>query len=349
MRYIHVYTAILFIVLIAPCGTCSINSHYDALQSSDVIELRDLKIGIDLSHSPEHSEFANFIGNYSIANTVLEITDFNQIKDLDILIIPASNQSYTQTELELLKNWLNNKKGILLIGGDSDYEGHFKANNALNPLLEFLGSQLRFDSGAISDPVCNDNAPYRVLATLPRFGDIGAEVNKDLNQLSLHGPNTIFAYINNAPRDLRNANISNVEILFSYSPYSEPLDQDSSMTDTDFYCYYANTGGEYPAVVLEKISGSYVVLSGECIYSDYMGMFNERSRFYSSDNYMFVIRLLNCLYDRLYTTSANTSETSEKNGFTFSVPLDYVPILLGLTIVVFVGRLKKGHLKRSKR
>ena len=312
-------------------------------QLSSTISFSYVKIGIDTSHMPNHITFDDFINNYTSAgNDVFELDNLNNIDQLNALLIPGSRTSYTDEELNAIAQWFHQGHKLLFITADSDYSGIFQSDASLNPLLRFLNSSLRFDSGAVADAIHNDGMSYRVIATQPGNGTIGSQVNIGITQILLHGPTTVFGVIDGQAVDLRNTTIPNVEILFSYSNDSQILDQDVSEVDSDFYFYHTEKQGDYPAVVAEKMNNSYLLLAGECLFTDYKYMFGTTGEHGTPiDNHYFTIRLLNYFYE-LYWKSEITTKLTTTTTNTSTVRFDLISpfVFLAFGVLALVAKRK---------
>lgn len=273
---------------------------------STSIKVKDKIIMIDVTHDAYHTEVENFKGNLTEATNVTVVTlesDFltNFDADADALFMSGPNATYTGEEVKAIKDWFVQGGKFLFIGGDSDYGGLFSPL-AINNLLRTLGASIRLDSTSISDENNNDGASYRVAATQPGTGDVATKVTEGMEAgFILHGPCSILG-INTTTAvpeylDLRTATLPNVEILYKYSAVAVATDSDVSELPTDLYAE-SETEGNYPAVVLETIGNSYLVLAGEAIFTDYKSMydqFTETGEYNGGVTYgqMFVNNLIN--------------------------------------------------------
>ncbi|MHA1304071.1 MAG: hypothetical protein ACTSQE_06045 [Candidatus Heimdallarchaeaceae archaeon] len=278
-----------------------------AVQSSS-IEFSGKKIAIDISHFPVHVTFDDFESIFSEAgNTVDQIENFTDINSYDILLIPGSRINYSTSDMSVIQSWFEQPDKLLWVAGDSDYSGLFLSHVSLNPLLEYLGSQLRLDSGAVSDLESNDGTGYRVIATKPGNGPIGSKVNEDVHRLLLHGPTAIYGVQDGNPVDLRFEELPNVEVLFSYNDSAEMLDQDYSDLPSDFY-KIQEVEGSYPAVVVEKLDSSTLIVSGEALFSSYKNMYGEVGEHDSEiQGKLFVNNLFNYFFKPRGTSFNSTS------------------------------------------
>ncbi|UJG44765.1 MAG: hypothetical protein K9W46_06175 [Candidatus Heimdallarchaeum endolithica] len=269
------------------------------------IKVKNKTIMIDVSHGAYHTSVENFKGNLTEAkNTVVMLESdllTNFTADADALFMSGPDEMYTGEETQKIKDWFNQGGKFLFIGGDSDYGGYFSPV-AINNLLRNLGANIRLDSTSISDETNNDGASYRVAATQPGTGDVATKVTEGMEAgFILHGPCSILG-INTTTAvpeylDLRTATLPNVEILYKYSAVAVATDSDVSELPTDLYAE-SETEGNYPAVVLETIGNSYLVLAGEAIFTDYKSMydqFTETGEYNDGVTYgqMFVNNLIN--------------------------------------------------------
>jgi len=297
------------------------------VQASE-IRLSKKKIAIDIGHSPMHITYDLFKTDYlESGNIVDEIENFTNINDYDMLLIPASRINYTSDEMNVIKTWFSNPDKLLWIAGDSDYAGQFISHKSINPLLEYIDSKLRLDSGAVSDLYSNDGTGYRVIATNPGTGDIGSVVNEGVERLLLHGPTAVYGMENGNFVDLRTQTIEGIEVLFSYNESAEMLDQDYSNTESDFYISL-DEKGNYPAVVYEDFGESHLIVSGEVLFSTYKNMYGEEGEHGSPiQGKLFVNNLLNYFYK------------------TTSLPIIFL-IIIGLLSVVAIIAL---YIRQKKR
>jgi hypothetical protein len=152
---------------------------------------RTVTIAVDLAHD-ESDKYLGFIqGNitsvvidgvtYSInwvnITSGMSITS-DLLSGVDILLIGQPTVSLGPDEMESIKTWLFTGNKVLYIAGDSDYGGGPASINAVNSLLEYIGSKLRLEHAAVYTPYpdtrsyiykgveypTNAKAYYRVLA-----------------------------------------------------------------------------------------------------------------------------------------------------------------------------------------
>lgn len=245
------------------------------------IKITGKTIVIDITKSPSHTEFVNLDGNLTNAlNTVnIESTDLETSINADALIISTPTTDYNTTELTNILNFLSSGNKSLFIGGDADFGGF--NNSFINNLLEFIGSKIRLDSSQIVDPDYNDGMDYRVAAINYGAGPIGTNVsNGCIAGIIMHGTSAVLGYENSNVVDLRTNPIEGVEILLSFSDNSTAQDTNGSDNEYDLYSKdLPDETGNYPAVVCETLlfdgKKSFIILSGEVIFSDYKTQYDQ--------------------------------------------------------------------------
>ena len=253
-------------------------------QDYSVENFNGKNIVIDVAHGSYHTDFVNIISNltsYGASVTVMNeaFSINNYFETVDVMMLPDSDSEFTDTEKTDLKNWLVSGNKTLWISGDSDYASYYLPAEA-NSLLGYLGAHLRITSESITDPECNDDASYRVIANETGDNPIAQAVTEGVNQVVFHGPTAIAGY-DGGLVDLRTTDIPNVDVIMSTSAAANIEDSDLSATDYDFYSGISSLNGTYPILVMEKIGNSYIILSGETIFADYKnmyGLFSEYER-----------------------------------------------------------------------
>ncbi len=209
------------------------------------------------------STFRNITGSFSIPSST------------NVLLIPASNISFTGTELDTINNWFTSGDARLLwVAGDSDYGGYYPPGPN-NEILSTLGVNLRMGADGVSDVVNNDGASYRIAAQTPMSdGEINSIVTKGVSSAIFHAPGPVLGYQSGTVVDLTQTSIEGVEIIMKASINATIIDQDLSGTELDYYSNH-NINTSYPLVAMQSMGNNkYVVVSGEVIYSDYRNMYD---------------------------------------------------------------------------
>ncbi len=241
---------------------------------------KDLVVVIDDSHTPQHADsYGNITEALEDAESEIDvITEFEVSEETNVLIIPASTANYTADELDEIKDWFDAEEPRLLwVAGDSDYGGYFTPEFSTNAILAKLESQLRIGAESVSDAVSNDGASYRVFANDPQDdGDINEILTDGVDGCVFHGPSPIVGYTTTVV-DLRTADLDDVEIIMKSSADALSQDGDGSDNEFDFYEDIATTGG-YPMMAIETMDDDkFILVSGECTFSDYKAMYGEET------------------------------------------------------------------------
>ena len=256
-----------------------------SMSNVPVVQAQDNKpvILIDISHGSYHTEFTHFAGNWTekgfnvtiLSNPNVSIADMLN-DNVKALLLPGNKVNYTATELAAIKSWFEQGHRLLWVAGDSDYGGHFNSNSALNPLLAYLGANLRLSTDAVDDTQSNDGASYRVIANETGTDPVAKLLTRNVTRAVFHGPTSVLGW-NNGPVDLRNTTINgaNISVVMKSSAAAKAIDQDVSYNPTyDYYTYSTNITGYYPMLVVQFMSNSMLVVSGEANFADYKNMYS---------------------------------------------------------------------------
>jgi hypothetical protein len=244
---------------------------------------------IDYAHAAFNSnydKFADHLLSWGYNVTKFDSGNFTgtTFDGVDVLIIPASNYNYTNTELTAVKNWFDLGQKAIWVAGDSDFGSN--PNWALrgNQILSEIGSQLRLESGAVESDI-NFKATYRVSAPVYNFNGTnswdlvnGLPYQGADAMASFHGPTAVIAKNTTSYYNLENNQFTNVEWVVkatnaTFLPNTSPADADGAQVHTN------NQEGDFVMMALETNAGagstSKVVVSGENIFSTYKNMFND--------------------------------------------------------------------------
>ncbi len=237
---------------------------------------------IDISHGSYHTDYNWFVGNWtekgfdvmvwSNPNVTLSSLLNDSVK---AVLLPGAKVPYSDADLSALKSWFEAGNKLLWVAGDSDYGGYFNASSSLNPVLEYLGANLRLSWDAVDDTQSNDGASYRVIANETGTDEVAKCLTRDVKRAVFHGPTSVLGWENNAPVDLRNTTIDGVSVVMKSSAAAKTIDQDVSLNPTyDYYTYTAkNITGNYPLLVVQFMKNSMLVVSGEANFADYKNMY----------------------------------------------------------------------------
>jgi hypothetical protein len=156
-----------------------------------VAQSRTIVIAVDLAHG-ESDKYLGYIQRNITSVTVDGVTytinwinitkgmkiTLDLLRNVDILLIGQPTTSFAPEEMEAIKTWLQSGNKVLYIAGDSDYGGGPNTIDAVNKLLEYIGSKLRLEQASVYTPYpdvrtyvykgveypTNAKAYYRVLA-----------------------------------------------------------------------------------------------------------------------------------------------------------------------------------------
>jgi len=134
---------------------------------------RTIVIAVDLAHG-ERDRYLGYIQGNITSVTIDGVTYPIQwinitpgmsitselLANVDILLIGQPTVSFTPEEMDAIKNWLLSGDKVLYIAGDSDYGGGPASIDAVNTLLEYLGSKLRLEHAGVYTYV-NDTYTYK--------------------------------------------------------------------------------------------------------------------------------------------------------------------------------------------
>ncbi|MCH8907895.1 MAG: hypothetical protein IH840_12475 [Candidatus Heimdallarchaeota archaeon] len=250
------------------------------------------------------TDYKGLVANYTAAgNTVTVVTEtnwnftVNDTTGYDALFVSVWGSDIfnetTNLQVQSIKTWFDLGSKLLWVGGESDFAGNWIANKT-NPLLQALGTNLRFDAGAVGDSVSNDgDGSHRVVANVTGVNSTFVfAVTQGFKEMIFHGATPIYYDMAGVSKDLRNMTLpSTIDVVINTSRFAEAQDQDTSVGNDDYYKYinisapdYHDINGSFPMLVVDWAAGSsdsVLVLSGERVFSDYKNMYGtirEKSR-----------------------------------------------------------------------
>lgn len=127
-------------------------------------EKTSVTIAVDLAHGESDKYLAYIQGNITevtVAGKTYQINWLNittsissdLLANVDILLIGQPRVSLTPSEMDAIMNWLKKGNKVLYVAGDSDYNPGQTTINAVNKFLEYIGSKLRLEQGAVYSEV----------------------------------------------------------------------------------------------------------------------------------------------------------------------------------------------------
>jgi Membrane-anchored protein predicted to be involved in regulation of amylopullulanase len=127
-------------------------------------EKTTITIAVDLAHG-ESDKYLNYIqGNITevtVAGKTYQIKWLNIttpitseiLSGVDILLIGQPRVGFTVDEMDAIVNWLKSGNKALYVAGDSDYNPGQTTIDVVNKFLEYIGSKLRLEQGAVYSEV----------------------------------------------------------------------------------------------------------------------------------------------------------------------------------------------------
>ncbi len=294
-------------------------------------------IAFDIYHEGYHTTAAELdpiIGNFTEAgNNAFYINETWELaKTVDALFLTGSQLNFTNEQADI-KKWLEAGEKFIFASSDSDYGGSTDYA-PLNDLLDYIGTQIRFASISVEEPVLCDSSAYRAAATV--FGDSEIALTLTMGMYKgfiTHGPTAIIGYDGTDVVDIRTVAMDNVSVIVSYSANASAADSDTSETPFDYYATVG--GGFYPAVVYEYLVeyDSHLILASEAIYSYYKQMYNDETEKGAYNNGL--------TYGRLFVNNIiNHFIKADSGKAPFSFAFAIIP-LIGLGVIYTIVRRRK--------
>jgi PGF-CTERM protein len=213
-------------------------------------------------------------------DVVLEMTD--------ILILNAPDY-LTDFDVNTITTWWNTGNRSLWFIGESDYGGYWDPAD-LNALAVDLGSKVIIVDDAISDPVSQDGASYRVVANQTNPAGTWDAVLRswatDVTNVSMHGPTYVHPWNGdnegNAGAGLTWAADADIDWIVNSSKYATVQDQDGD-DDALWEGVAPLTNASLAMVAAQWNAGpwgdSNMVFAGESFFADYKEMFGYVARY----------------------------------------------------------------------
>ncbi|MHA1973178.1 MAG: hypothetical protein ACTSW1_09305 [Candidatus Hodarchaeales archaeon] len=210
----------------------------------------------------------------------------------DILILNAPDY-LTDSDKEVITDWWNTGNRTIWFVGESDYGGYWNPAD-LNELAVDLGSNIIIVDDAISDPVSQDGASYRVIANTtnsdPTWDNVLRQWSPEITNITMHGPTYVAPWTgdntgnvtSNPGAQVTWASLPNADWIVNSSKYATVKDQD--FDDGDVWEGVAPLStGSFAMVATQWNVGpwinSKVIFSGESIFADYKDMFGHTARY----------------------------------------------------------------------
>ena len=221
---------------------------------------------------------------------ILEMTDILVLNSQDFL---------TDYDVWVIEHWWNTGNRTLWVVGDSDYGGYWYPTD-LNELIVNLGGHIIMVDDAISDPVSNDGASYRVVCNVTNDDSawdtlLRTPYTPDIVNTSFHGPTYVAPWTGtiSGNKTLEPAamvewdDLQYADWIINTSIYAQVQDQDGDDDDV-WEDNVPLSNGSVAMLAVEDNLGpwtdSKLVVAGEAFFSDYKEMFGYIQRYANGSN-----------------------------------------------------------------
>jgi len=198
---------------------------------------------------------------------------------VDVLIIGQPTLILAPEEVDAVTAWFQQEGYIrvLWVAGDSDYpaQGSEVAQQAMNQVLEAIGSKIRADYVSVEDEESFAGRTYRVIGLVnpsPEVACLGCGAEKAL----FHGPGPLYAINDNGePVNPVETPVPGVYVVVTTSEKGKIVQHQAAPDGLDPE-FYTNIGeyGVFPLLLVEDMTGDdgvpkRVIASGETPYGGY--------------------------------------------------------------------------------
>lgn len=204
----------------------------------------------------------------------------DNLNDVDVVIIGQPTQPFSPDEIQAIVDWFNAEGAprLIWVAGDSDYpaQGSETAQQAMNMILEALGSKIRADYVSVEDEQSYAGKTYRVVGLVepdPEVSFLACGAEKAL----FHGPGPLYALDENGnPVNPVETKVPGVYVVVTTTDKGKIVQHQSiegGGLDPEFY---TNIGsyGKFPLLLVEDKTGDdgvpkRIIASGETPYGGY--------------------------------------------------------------------------------
>ncbi len=231
--------------------------------SSIVVDVLPKNIVVDCAHGNIDFFTGRFAGmkmdlynrhGFSMKSVSKMITP-SAIEDAFVLIIPEPKEALAAEELTTIKEFVA-KGGSVMLFLKSDYKD-LSAPHLVNPILQTIGSRIRFNDDQFCDPTNNIGPPFRAFVHV--FPD---PIIQGVSQLLMRNCGTL---VNHKMQGLTAA--QGLHLLAVGDDDSYNVDTDG-MNDCSFYYASATPRLPIPVVAAEDLGTGRVACFGEPLYDD---------------------------------------------------------------------------------
>ncbi|MHA2253763.1 MAG: hypothetical protein ACXAD7_25610, partial [Candidatus Kariarchaeaceae archaeon] len=211
------------------------------------------------------------------------------LANAEILILNAPD-FMTPADNATVKKWFDMGGKALWVIGESDYGGYWSPAD-LNELIVNLGGSVILVDDAVSDPVSQDGASYRVIANVtnpdPTWDNLlRTGWSPDIRNISMHGPTAVAPWTGGAHGNKTTNvganttwdNLPNADWLINSSKYAAIQDQDGDDDDV-WEGPTPLVNASVAMVAIETVGTNKMVYAGESFFADYKEMFGKVARY----------------------------------------------------------------------
>ncbi|MCE4612110.1 MAG: hypothetical protein F7B17_09085 [Desulfurococcales archaeon] len=207
------------------------------------------------------------------------------LSDVDVLLIGQATSLLSADEVEAIRQWASQGRKAVWVAGDSDYpaQGSEIAQQAVNQVLEALGSSIRIDYVSVEDYTSNAGRSYRVVGVVdpdPPFTFLKQGLPNG-GKVLFHGPGALYAIGANGepvnPLKKPELKPEGVYVIVRTTEDSKSVEHQTAETGGLSAVYYdplndeVNTG-PFPLMMAEIKGNLMIVASSETMYGGYEPM-----------------------------------------------------------------------------
>ena len=267
--------------------------------------------------------------------TINSSLEENNLEDITHLILynHRHDRTYTQTELDAIKNWYNVGGKTIWVSSDSDFFTNNGRITSANQILTEIDSSLRAESASVRDPVHNAYPNFRLLA-VPETNEDTIDIVEGVERVLVSGPSSIIGYVNEEFVALEESNIENILVVLVSQETSELVDN----TGVPPEAHSVGTGSFVVlAVEIDPVRKNIVIVGGESVFASGEGMYKPELLYpskytedYPQQGSLLVENLLRYSIEK---------EWPEETGI--NIPLNLYTILLGIGVFFAVLQREK--------
>ena len=249
----------------------------------------------------------------NVRTEVLEAADevrigglvYDNIADVSVILIGQPATLLSAEEVESIARWAQEGRKAIWVAGDSDYPapGSEVAQQAVNQVLEAIGSSIRIDFVSVEDYQSNAQRSYRVVGLIMPDEPFTflAEGLPNGGKVLFHGPGALYVLSEDGTpfNPVKNPELkpSNVYVIARTTENSKSVEHQTFDTGGFSAVLYdplndeVNTG-PFPLMMAETLDNVLVFASSETMYGGYEPMTAPEYYGVALDGPEFVARVL---------------------------------------------------------